>query len=158
MSRKGAIMGDIGVWLVFAHLLGACVWVGGHLVLALRILPAALRARDVGAIQRFEAAFEGLGLPAFALQVATGLWLALRLSPDPWAWLDLSDPLSRAILLKLGCLAASVALAAHARLRLIPVLRAETLPALAGHIRAITAVSVIFVLAGASIRVGGLGL
>lgn len=32
--------------LLFLHLLGAAIWVGGHLVLALGILPGALRRRD----------------------------------------------------------------------------------------------------------------
>jgi hypothetical protein len=66
--------------------------------------------------------------------------------------------MSRAILLKIGCLAASLALALHARLRLIPHLSPVTLPALGWHIRSITAVSVLFVLAGASIRFGGLSV
>ena len=151
-------MADLGFLLIFAHLIGASVWVGGHLVLALRILPAALRARDVAAIRSFEGVYEGIGLPAFAVQVVTGLWLALRLSPDVALWADLSDPLSRAIVLKLGCLAASLMLALHARLWLIPRLDADTLPALGWHIRAITLVGVLFVLAGVSIRVGGLAL
>jgi putative copper export protein len=149
-------MTDIGYLLILAHLLGASVWVGGHLVLALRILPAALRTGDVAAIRSFEAAFERIGLPAFAIQVVTGFWLALRLNPDWTAWADLGDPLSRAIALKLGCLAASLGLALHARLWLIPTLSARTLPSLGWHIRAITLVAVVFVIAGASVRVGGL--
>lgn len=149
-------MTDPGYLLILIHLIGACIWVGGHLVLALRILPAALRARDVAAIRAFEGAFETIGLPAFGAQVVTGLWLALRLQPDWMQWADLSDPLSRAIALKLGCRGASLMLAVHARLVLIPQLDARSLPALGWHIRAITLVAVIFVIAGASIRVGGL--
>ncbi|MBK7271345.1 MAG: hypothetical protein IPI07_18095 [Flavobacteriales bacterium] len=37
------------VFLVLVlHLLGAAVWVGGHLVLSLTVLPGALRDRDLG--------------------------------------------------------------------------------------------------------------
>ena len=32
--------------LLCLHVLGACVWVGGHLVLATRILPRAVRATE----------------------------------------------------------------------------------------------------------------
>lgn len=149
-------MTQFGYLLILAHLLGASVWVGGHLVLALRILPQALAAGETAPVERFERAFEPLGLPAFAVQIVTGLWLALRLIPEPALWFDLSDPVARAILLKLACLAASIALALHARLVLIPRLDARTLPALGQHIRAITLVAVVFVIAGASIRFGGL--
>jgi len=37
--------------LVALHLLGAAVWVGGHLVLSISVLPRALRARDPGIIR-----------------------------------------------------------------------------------------------------------
>ena len=62
--------------LLYFHLLGASVWIGGHLVLALGILPGALRRSDVQAIRNFEQVFEKIGLPALLLQVVTGLWLA----------------------------------------------------------------------------------
>lgn len=149
-------MTEIWFIVLFLHLLGATVWVGGHLVLALSVLPAALRARDPQIVQGFEARFERIGLPAFALQIATGLWLAWRVMPDLGAWFDLSDPMGRTIFVKLVCLAASLALALHARLSLIPRLDAATLPALGWHIRAITLVAVLFVFAGTSVRLGGL--
>lgn len=138
------------------HLLGAAVWTGGHLVLAAAVLPRALRARDPQRIRDFEAAFEPLGLPALVLQVATGLWLAYRYLPDPRAWLTFSNPLSAGVAAKLLLLAATVALALHARLRLIPRLDARTLPALGAHIVAVTAIGVLFVVVGAGFRTGGL--
>jgi uncharacterized membrane protein len=142
-------------WLLLAHILGATVWTGGHLVLALSVLPAALKASDVAAIRAFEGAFERVGLPALVVQVATGLWLALRAAPLD-SWIDLSDPLGRTIGLKLACLAATALLAVHARLFLIPRLDAMRLPQLGWHIRGVTLLSVLFVVAGASIRFGGL--
>jgi hypothetical protein len=54
-------------------------------------------------------------------------------------------------------LAATVALALHARLWLIPRLRDDNLPALAAHILAVTILAVLFVLAGVLFRVGGIG-
>lgn len=142
--------------LLFAHLLGAAVWTGGHLVLALAILPRALRESDVAGIRAFEAAYERIGLPALVIQVATGVWLGWRLVPDLAGWTDMSDPLARALMLKLGCLAATAALGLHARLGLIPRLTPATLPVLAWHIRGVTLVALAFTFAGASIRLGGL--
>ena len=58
---------------------------------------------------------------------------------------------------KLLLLAATAALALHARLRLIPTLRDDNLSGLAWHIRGITALAMAFVVVGALIRLGGLG-
>ncbi len=142
-------------WLVIAHLLGAAVWVGGHLVLALTVLPRALASRDPSIVLDFEAGFERLGLPALALQVATGLWLALHWAP-PAEWLAPASWPARLVAAKLGLLGATAALAAHARLRLIPRLTPERLPVLAWHIVGVTALAVAFVVLGAGIRLGGL--
>jgi hypothetical protein len=53
-------------------------------------------------------------------------------------------------------LATTLALALHARLRLIPRLTEATLDALAWQIRGITALAIAFVVVGALIRLGGL--
>lgn len=142
--------------LVLAHLLGASVWVGGHLVLAFTVLPRALRANDAAIVRDFEAGFEKIGIPALLLQVVTGIWLALHWLPDVGAWFAADSTLSRLVLGKLACLAATVALAAHARLRIIPRLDAATLRPLAWHIRGVTLVAVAFVVLGVGIRTGGL--
>jgi putative copper export protein len=141
--------------LLFAHILGATIWTGGHLVLALSVLPAALKTCDVAAIRAFEDAFERVGLPALGVQVVTGLWLAARAAP-PAFWADLDDPLGRTIGLKLVILGFTAMLAVHARLFIIPKLDTAHLPQLAWHIRGVTLLSVLFVAAGASIRFGGL--
>jgi hypothetical protein len=56
---------------------------------------------------------------------------------------------------KLVLLAATAALAVHARLRLIPQLSDNNLSGLAWHIRGITALAIAFVVVGGLIRVGG---
>jgi putative copper export protein len=149
-----AAMGT-GYILLALHLLGAAVWTGGHLVLALCILPGVLARRDVGALRAFEARYERLGLPALVLQAVTGLWLAARLLPDPADWLDLSDPLGRTILLKLVLLAATGLLGVQARLVLLPRLTPERLPRFAAQVAGVTVIGVAFVLVGASFRFGG---
>lgn len=136
------------------HVLGATIWAGGHLTLAVAILPEALRRRQAVIVSEFERRFERVGLPALALQIVTGLWLAQHLlgSPDHWF---ASGPVARVVQVKLGLLALTLGLALHARLRVIPRLSDATLPTLAWHIRIVTLAAVLFVLAGASIRFGG---
>ena len=148
--------------VVVLHLLGASIWVGGHLVLALGILPAALRASDanvgtsvgVDMIRNFENVFEKMGVPALLLQVATGLWLAHFWVPDWHNSLSPNTAQAHWVAVKLCLLLVTLLLAMHARLKLIPNLTAATFPALAWHIRLITVVAVLFLLAGASLRTG----
>ncbi len=141
--------------LIFLHLLGASVWVGGHLILTLSILPRALREQDVPAIQRFEQSFERIGIPALIVQVLTGLRLASIYAPVS-QWLGFDGHAPRHITLKLLALAATVGLAAHARLSLIPRLApGAPLRSLAVHIVLVTTLAVAFAFIGASFRLGG---
>jgi putative copper export protein len=140
--------------LVALHLLGATVWVGGHLVLSLSVLPRALRARDPKIIREFESGFERLGLPALLVQIVTGLWLAYHWAPYVAGWFSPSTPQARLVLVKLVLLGATVALAVHARLRVVPQLDAATLRFLAYHIVAVTLLGVALLVAGVAIRTG----
>lgn len=143
-------------WVLTLHVLGACVWTGGHLLLALGVLPSALRLRDPQIVLAFEERFERIGLPALLVQVISGLWLAHRLVPNPAHWFEFSQPVSQNIAIKLSCLLATVGLAAHARLRIIPKLSNANLSLLAVHIVMVTLLGVLFVVAGVTTRTGGL--
>lgn len=136
------------------HILGATIWAGGHLVLALTILPDALRNKRAATVSEFEQRFERVGLPALAVQIVTGLWLAEHLLGSPTNWFD-ANAVARTIQVKLGLLAITGGLAIHARCRVIPKLTDTTLPTLAWHIRIVTAAAVMFLLGGASVRFGG---
>ncbi len=142
--------------VLILHIIGAAIWTGGHLVLALSVLPDALRRRSLDRLQQFEATYERIGLPALIVQVLTGLWLAHHFLPDAGAWLNLSSPWTQLVAFKLLLLAATLGLAADARLRLIPQLDESRLASLAWHIAGITTLSVLFVITGVGFRTGGL--
>ena len=142
--------------VLLLHVLGATVWTGGHLVLALAILPRVLKERTASELLRFESAYERIGLPALLIQVVTGLWLAHQLVPNASRWFAFDDPVSRLIAAKLFLLAITVAFALDARLRIIPRLSEENLTSLAWHIVPVTIVSVLFVVVGVSFRTGWL--
>ena len=143
--------------LVIVHGLAATVWTGGHLVLDLGVLPRALRQRSAAVIRDFEETFEPLGLTALAIQVLTGLAMGWIYLPGFQGLLSPANPIGMLVGVKLLLLAATAALALHARLRLIPNLRDDNLSGLAWHIRGITALAIAFVVVGALIRLGGLG-
>ncbi len=141
--------------LLFLHLIGASVWVGGHLVLAFGFLPEALRTQSTERLQDFEAKFERIGIPSLAIQIITGLLLAWRLQPDWILWFDVGSPF-RGIGVKLILLGLTALLAIDARLRIIPHLKPENLNSLAWHIIPVTFIGVLFVFVGAFFRLGGL--
>lgn len=141
---------------LLAHVLGATIWTGGHLVLALSILPGVLRDGDTGFLSRFESAYERVGIPALIVQIASGLYLAIRYLPDLTALADRANPAANLLLIKLGLLLATAALALDARLRIIPRLNAGNLRALAWHVYPVTLIAVLFVLAGVGFRLGWL--
>ena len=140
--------------VLLLHVLAATVWTGGHLVLTLTVLPRVLRNRAPAELLAFESGYERVGMPALIVQVISGIWLAHRLRPDVSEWTNLDDPFTRLICIKLALLAITVALAADARLRLIPNLTEDKLVSLAWHIVSVTVVSVLFVIVGVSFRTG----
>lgn len=140
--------------LVILHLLGASVWVGGHLVLLFTVLPKALRERDPEIILRFEHPFERIGIPALILQLITGLLLAHRYVPGILPAFDFGDRIHQVIAVKLILLLATAITGAHARFWIIPKLTAERLPFLAAHIAFVTSIAVTMLVLGASIRLG----
>ncbi len=143
-------------FLLLLHLLGATIWTGGHIVLAVVVLPKVLRRRSPEALLDFESVFEKIGMPALIVQVVTGVALAHRMLPDHAQWLDLDNPVSRVILAKLGLLALTLGFAVHARFRVIPTLSERTLGIMAWHIVPVTVFSILFVVVGVSFRTGWL--
>ena len=140
--------------LLFLHLLGASVWVGGHLVLLFSVLPGALRRHDVQPVRQFEQLYERVGIPALLVQIVSGLWLASLWLPLG-QWLE-SSPTAHLVQAKLALLGLTALLGVHARLALIPKLDAHRLPQLGLHIVLITLTAVAFVWVGSGFRFGGL--
>lgn len=141
-------------YVLLLHVLGATIWTGGHLFLALRILPRALRARSASMILDFEQRFEPLGLSALVLQVVTGLWLAQQLVP-PRMWFVPTFPASQMITAKFVFLLMTMAMALYARFRVIPRLTDETVHSMAVPISVVTILAVLFAVAGVGVRTGG---
>ena len=143
-------------YLMLAHILGATIWTGGHIVLSLAVLPRVLKEKSPERLLEFESAFERIGKPAMLVQIITGLLLAHRLLPDVYLWLDWSNPVSRVVGMKLMLLALTILLAADAKLRVLPKLSNKNLWDMAAHIIAVTLLSVLFVIVGVSFNTGWL--
>lgn len=63
--------------LVILHILGASIWIGGMLIMALGVLPKAKKTNDALLLKNFEGSFHLLGMIALTLQFLTGFRLAM---------------------------------------------------------------------------------
>ena len=138
------------------HLLAACIWVGGHLILAITILPHALKTKSVETLLNFENKFEKLGIPALIVQIISGFYLADWHHVKMRTWFQFDNPVETVISIKLICLVATLLLGAHARLKLIPNLSPKSLNALAIRITLVTLIGVTMLILGTLVRFVGL--
>lgn len=134
------------------HILSATVWTGGHLILAIVVLPKILKTKNIQALSEFEGNFEKIGIPALIIQIITGIYLAYFLLPNVSEWVTFSNHISIHVGIKLILLTTTVLLALDARFRLIPNLSEKNLTSLAVHIFMVTLVAILFVVTGLSFR------
>jgi len=75
----------LGVIRLFLHVIAACIWVGGQLVLA-GLVPV-LRAKDPALPKAAANAFNRIAWPAYWVLVATGIWNVMaEQSEAPEGW------------------------------------------------------------------------
>jgi putative copper export protein len=142
---------EIHKWLIVLHLIGATIWVGGHLILCLRVLPTTLIRKDPSIIATFENQFEPIGIPALLIQLITGILLALKYN---LSFFSFSNNMEKVLSIKLLLLAIIVLLAFHARFYFIPKLNTNNLNSLAWHIVVVTLVSLLLLYFGVAFRYG----
>jgi putative copper export protein len=70
-------MGAEKVTLLILHLLGASVWIGGLVILAIGVAPKARKEGSIARTRSFESSFHILGMVAITLQFLTGFRLAM---------------------------------------------------------------------------------
>ena len=146
-------------WLLFLHLIGACVWVGGHMYLLLRILPTAIREQNTQLLLNFEASFEKLGMAALAVQIATGLYMAHLFLPNFARLGDLPNPIAILITMKLTWLVLTMLTALSAQLIVIPKVKKDLNNAslrriFVAHISIVSLLALAFVATGVMFRTG----
>lgn len=110
-------------WLLFFHILGACIWIGGHVYLVLVIVPNALKNHNPQALLNFESSFEKLGMSALITQVITGLIMANNYLSEWSKLFDHSQDISILISLKLMWLICTILTAISAQTLVIPRLK-----------------------------------
>jgi putative copper export protein len=137
------------------HLIGACVWVGGHLLLLFRYLPFAIKHNAPEVITAFEKKFEPVGIPALLLQIITGIAMSYNYNVGASQWFHFENSIEKTISIKLILLMATLLLALHARIFIIPKLNQNNLIQLAWHIVLVNILAIAMLVIGSFIRFGG---
>lgn len=143
-------------FFLILHLLAATIWVGGHCILCFRYLPLAMQQKNPEVISAFEKRYEFIGLPSLLILVVTGIVMAYRYGVVISTWFSFSNSIEKVVSLKLLLLFATVLLAIHARLFIIPRLTAKNLASLAIHIVLVTIIGIAMLVLGSFVRFGGL--
>lgn len=136
--------------LLFLHISGACIWVGGHLVLLFVILPEARRCKSPEYLLQFEKNYERIGIPALFTQLLTGILLFFHLLP--WAEFSIYHPVFHKLLLKIVLLLLTFGFAIHARFFVLKNLTPKKLKVMHWHVAAVTIISIAFILAGLNFK------
>lgn len=142
--------------IVMLHILGACVWVGGHIVLMGVILPKAMRAGDPQPVLDFGRGYGRLGLGALIGQLLTGLWLTQRWIGDWSTIFSEPTPQGHLVLSKLMVLMITLGLAGFAYHNILPRVEERGLRSFALLSGAVTMLTVVMLILGVAIRTGGL--
>lgn len=142
--------------LLVIHLIAASVWVGGHLVLSIGLLPKALKQKDPNIIIDFERKYEPVGMPALVLLIITGVWMAYDYGVPIHQWFSFSGSIETVISTKLLLLFLTFGFALHAQLDVIPNLNKDNLKEMAFHIVTVTVIGVTMLVLGSSVRYGGI--
>lgn len=138
------------------HIIAACIWIGGHLLLLIRYLPEAFKKKSTEIISAFEEKFEFIGIPALLIQVITGVLMAYHYDVGVTKWFQFENQIERVISLKLILLFLTLILAIHARLFIIPKLNINNLKQLGWHILLVNIIGIIMLILGTFIRFGGI--
>ena len=142
--------------LLIIHLLAASVWVGGHLLLAVKYLPKALKQRNVQIILNFEKGYESLGLPSLLLLILTGIMMAYDYGVTVSRWFSFGYPIEKVVSTKLVLLLLTLLLAINAQLFIIPKLSEKNIKIMAVHIVLVTLFGVSMLVLGTFVRFGGI--
>jgi putative copper export protein len=141
--------------LIF-HLVAATIWVGGHLFLAIRILPEALKKKDASILKNFKSKFEPVGMPSLLVLLVTGILMAYHYDVTFTKWFSFSNAIEKVISIKLILLFTTVLMAACAETLIFPKLKSERMFPAAFFIITVTTIAVTMLILGSLIRIGGL--
>jgi|SRR5690554_1679059 len=142
--------------LLVIHLICAAIWVGGHLFLVFRILPKAIKEKDVSGLKNFKKSYEPLGMPSLLILVITGVWMAYNYNVKFSMWFSFSNAIERVVSVKLILLLCTICLAIIADRFIFPKLNEKNIYKASIFITTVTLIGVAMLVLGSFIRFGGI--
>lgn len=143
-------------FLLVIHLLAATVWIGGHLILAFRYLPEAIKTKDLEKLKTFKDKFEPIGMPSLITLVITGILMAYDYDVTITKWFSFSNGIEKVISIKLILFITSLTLAISAQLFIFPKLTPKRYHYITILIIVVTLIAISMLVLGSLIRLGGL--
>jgi len=150
-------MSEIHVLLIL-HLLSATIWIGGHIILCVIVLPQVWREQAVEKLFSFESKYEWIGMPALLILLLTGVRMAYLYNVKITNWFAFETPIERVISIKLSLIIGIVLLALNAQFYVLPRLKSDVkkLPLMAFHMITVTLISLAMLILGSFVRYGGI--
>ena len=142
--------------LLIIHLICATIWVGGHLFLAVRILPKALKEKNVSLLKNFKNSYEPFGMPSLILLVITGILMAYDYNVTFSTWFSFSNGIERVISIKLILLFCTVICALIAELIVFPKYLEKNIKLAVIPMILVTLIGVAMLVLGSFVRFGGI--
>lgn len=142
--------------VLIVHLLCATIWVGGHLILCLRILPIAWKKKKISEIVAFRSKYERVGMPALILLFLTGIIMAYHYNATVTTWFSFTTAIEKVVSGKLILLGLTFLVAWSADRFLFPKLTDKDLPKITVFIVAVTTIAVAMLILGSLVRIGGI--
>ena len=142
--------------LLIIHLICATIWVGGHLFLAVRILPKALKEKNVSLLKSFKNSYEPFGMPSLILLVITGILMAYDYNVTFSTWFSFSNGIERVVSIKLILLLITACMAVIADRFIFPKLNEKNMYKAGIFIVSVTLIGVAMLVLGSFVRFGGI--
>jgi putative copper export protein len=142
--------------ILIIHLLAASIWVGGHLFLVLRILPATIQQKNISILSDFRVKFGRIGMPSLFILVITGILMAYDYNVTISKWFSFSSPIEKIVSTKLLLLFTSLIIAIHSQKFVFPKLTSERMLLAIIEITLVTIIGVTMLILGTLVRIGGI--
>jgi putative copper export protein len=142
--------------ILIIHLLAASIWVGGHLFLVLRILPATIQQNDISILSSFRAKFSKIGMPSLFVLFVTGVLMAYYYDVTVTKWFSFSSPIEKIVSTKLLLLFISLIIAIHTQKFVFPKLTSESMLLAVIEITLVTIIGATMLILGSLVRIGGI--
>lgn len=143
-------------FLLILHILSASVWIGGHLILAIRYVPEAIKLKSNLPITNFRNKFEPLGMLALIILVITGVAMAYDYDVKIDTWFSFFSPIEKVISSKLILFVITVISAIFATISIFPKLNGKVTNLLVFFIYLVTIIALTMAVLGTFIRYGGI--